>query len=379
MKKKILFVAHMDSHIANFHLPYLEWFQRQGYETHVASNSLEKTRDIKYCDVKHQIDFKRSPFSRGNLKAYKQFKRLIKATQYELVHAHTPMGGIFVRMAFRKTRVPVFYTAHGFHFLKGGSKLSWLLYYPVERWLSRYTNEIITINDEDYQIAKKKFNKKCHVTYVPGVGVDLLQYQDISDTKKKEVRSSLGLKDDDFLLVYVAEQTVGKNQMFLIDMMYQLKGKYPNMKLLLIGYGKEATNHKEKIKAFDLEDTVLQLGFRYDIVELTSIADLIVSASLREGLPKALLEALSIGKPMLVTNIRGNKDIVINGFNGCLYEPNDASNFKSYLDLMYHNKELLEQFSTNSKQHAKKFDINRVLKQITLLYDEYLKEGNINE
>ena len=176
MKKKVLFVAHMDSHIANFHLPYLKWFQDHGYETHVASNSLEKTKEILYCDYKHQINFNRSPFSFSNLKVYKSFKKLIKQHDFELVHAHTPMGGLFARLGFRKTNVPVIYTAHGFHFVKGGSKLSWLIYYPIEKFLSRYTSEIITINEEDYEIASKKFSKRCKYSYVPGVGVDLSRY-----------------------------------------------------------------------------------------------------------------------------------------------------------------------------------------------------------
>ena len=120
------------------------------------------------------------------------------------MHAHTPMGGLFARLAFRKTNTTVFYTAHGFHFLKGGSKLSWLIYYPVEKFLSKFTDEIITINDEDYNLALNKFSKRCKVTYVPGVGVDLNKYKEIDNETKLKVRRTLGLKVDDFVLVCVA-------------------------------------------------------------------------------------------------------------------------------------------------------------------------------
>lgn len=374
MKKKILFVAHMDSHIANFHLPYLKWFQEQGYETHVASNSLERTREIEYCDVKHQIDFNRSPFSLKNLKAYRQFKKLVKTHNFELVHAHTPMGGLFARLAFRKTNTTVFYTAHGFHFLKGGSKLSWLIYYPVEKFLSKFTDEIITINDEDYNLALNKFSKRCKVTYVPGVGVDLNKYKEIDNETKLKVRKTLGLKVDDFVLVCVAEQTKGKNQGFLIKFMHEIILNYPNVKLLLVGYGKEEEHYKQMIKNLKLEDSVYQLGYREDIIELTNIADLIVSASLREGLPRALLEALAIPKPLLVSNVRGNRDVVIHGKNGFLYKPNDLESFTNYFITLYENKDLRQEFSEKSRELSSEFSLDVVLKQVTERYKEYLEK-----
>lgn len=374
MKKKILFVAHMDSHIANFHLPYLKWFQENGYETHVASNSQEATKDILYCDYKHQIDFNRSPFALSNFRVYRKFKKLVKQHDFALVHAHTPMGGIFTRLAFRKTKTPVFYTAHGFHFFKGASLLSWLLYYPVEKLLSRYTTELITINDEDYTIAKRKFSKKCNVTLVPGVGVDLSEYKELPYNVKQTVRESLGLKETDFVMVYVAEQTKGKNQGFLIKMMTKLKDTNLNVKLILVGYGKEADQYQQMINDLKLNDLVLQLGYRKDIIELTNIADVVLSASLREGLPKALLEALAIGKPLLVSYVRGNKDVVKYGENGYLYPINDEDIFIKYFQKLYVDQDLRNRFGEASKELSKQFDLEIVLDQVTKRYMHYLNK-----
>lgn len=379
MKKKVLFVAHMDSHIANFHLPYLKWFQENGYETHVASNNLEKTKDILYCDYKHQINFNRSPFSLSNIKVYKEFKKLIKEHDFSLVHAHTPMGGIISRLAFRKSKTPIIYTAHGFHFLKGGSKLSWLLFYPVEKFLSRYTDLLITINEEDYRLAKSKFSKKCKIILVNGVGVDLTEYKKLSNDKLVSVRNSLGLKESDFVLVYVAELTTGKNQGFLINAVNKFKDKYPNLKLLLIGYGKEEETYKKMINDLLLNDFILQLGYRRDIIELTNIADLVVSSSLREGLPRALLEALSIGKPLLVSDVRGNRDVVNNGENGYLYPKNDFSKFEELFEKLYFDKDLRDRFKEASSELSKKFDLNVVLDQVSKEYVNFLKDGVKNE
>lgn len=171
--KKVLFTATVDSHIELFHLPYLKLFKDKGYEVHVATNSDKK---IPYCDKKIKIPFRRSPFKIDNIKAIKMLKKVIMEEKYDIIHTHTPMGSAVTRLAAKKARkkyhTRVIYTAHGFHFFKGSSIKNWLIYYSVEKWLSRYTDTLILINQEDYQLAKKKFKKCSDIQYVPGVGID---------------------------------------------------------------------------------------------------------------------------------------------------------------------------------------------------------------
>ena len=153
--KKVLFAATVDSHIKQFHLPYLKWFKEHGYEVHVATNGKEV---IPYCDVKHQISFERSPLKFNNIKAIGQLKKIIEKEQFEIIHCHTPMGSVVTRLAALKARkngTRVIYTAHGFHFFKGAPIQNWLIYYPIEKLMARYTDCLITINEEDYEFAKK--------------------------------------------------------------------------------------------------------------------------------------------------------------------------------------------------------------------------------
>lgn len=370
-KKKILFVAHMDSHIANFHLPYLKWFQENGYETHVASNSEEKSKEIMYVDVKHQINFKRSPFSLKNIKAYKEFKKLIKKEGFSLVHAHTPMGGLIARRAFRKTKVPVFYTAHGFHFLKGGSKLSYLLFYPIEKYLSKFTTELITINSEDYNLAKSKFGKRTNVSLINGVGVDLNEYKKSSEESLVKLKEELKIKETDFIITYVAEHTKGKNQKFLIEVFKEIIDRNNNVKLLLLGYGKELENNKTLIKELNLENNILVLGFRNDINDILNISNLVTSSSLREGLPKAILEALAASKPLLVSDVRGNRDLVSES-NGFIFNVNDKEDYINKFYKLYNNQELLIELGKNSHLKSKDYDIEIVLNKMVNLYKKYL-------
>ena len=200
--KKVLFTATVDSHILQFHIPYLKWFKEQGYEVHVATNGDEK---IEYCDVKHKIPFERSPIKINNIKAIFKLKKIIENEKFDILHCHTPMGSVVTRLAAKNARkkykTKIIYTAHGFHFFKGAPLLNWIIFYPVEKYLSKFTDCLITINKEDYNLAKRKFKSK-RIEFVNGVGVDKSKFDfKMSDTEKHELRQSLGLKDDEFVII----------------------------------------------------------------------------------------------------------------------------------------------------------------------------------
>lgn len=161
MKKKVLLVATVQSHIAQFHRPLANLLHEHGYEVHVAAknNLAEKNGlQIDFADKIHDLPFSRSPKSKDNYYAYKQLKKILDAEKYDVVHCNTPMGGIVTRLAARATRkkgTQVIYTAHGFHFYKGGPLKSWICYYPIEKLFSRLTDILITITHEDYALASK--------------------------------------------------------------------------------------------------------------------------------------------------------------------------------------------------------------------------------
>ena len=220
--KKILFVATVDEgHIIKFHIPYLRYFKENGYEVHVAcaGNAL-----IPYCDKKYELTFERTPYKLANLNAYKKLKIIIENNDYKLVHCHTPVGGVIGRLASRKARklgTKVLYTAHGFHFYKGAPLRNWLVYYPIEKWLSRYTDCLITINEEDYNnVISKKFKAK-QINLVHGVGVNLRKFEPQIIENKFQTRKEYGYEENDFILFYAAELNENKHQDLLIKVIIE--------------------------------------------------------------------------------------------------------------------------------------------------------------
>ena len=155
MSRKVLFVATvLRMHVLVFHLPYMRWFQEQGYEVHLccANDTPDPHPQVPHCDRWVELPFSRSPFSAGNREVFRRLRQLIDAEDYALIHCNTPVGGLLGRLAARAARkrgTRVVYTAHGFHFFTGAPLKNWLLYYPAERLLSRWTDLLITINGED--------------------------------------------------------------------------------------------------------------------------------------------------------------------------------------------------------------------------------------
>lgn len=320
--KKVLFVATVDSHIINFHLPYLKMLKENGYEVHVCTGENGK---IPYCDKKIKISIHRNPYKIENIKAIRQLKKVIDNENYSIIHCHTPMGGVITRLSAKKTRTKgtrVIYTAHGFHFYKGAPMINWLFYYPIEKYLSKYTDTLITINNEDFARAKKKFSKRCNnIEYIPGVGVDDSKFNiEMTEDEKNLYRKSLGLKKDDFIMTCIGRLDKNKNQILLIKSMKELVKKYNRIHLLLIGPDELRGHYKKETKKNGLEEKIHFLGLRTDIPKLLKISNIYLSSSKREGLPISIIEAMYCGLPIIATNCRGNSDLISDYKNGHLID-----------------------------------------------------------
>lgn len=313
--RKILYVATVvKTHIMHFHLPYFEMLKEEGWQVDVAArNDYENPSDCKIpnCDNYYNIEFDRNPFSIANIRAYKELKNIIDKGEYDIVHCHTPVAGVLTRIAARKARsngTKVIYTAHGFQFYKGGKKKDWIIFYPVEKICSFFTDVLIAINGEDYELARHKFSKKLHIEFVKGVGIEIEKFKSSNlDLKKK--RLSLGLAEGKKVILSVGELTRNKNQIEVLRALKEIDD-IRNIKYLIVGDGENRHELEEYIGENNLNEHVALLGYRTDVNELYKISDLFIMPSIREGLPVALMEAIASGINVIASNIRGNRDLL---------------------------------------------------------------------
>lgn len=371
--KKVLFVAHVDSHIRHFHIPYLKFFKEKGYEVHVATSN-DENEVFPYCDVKHTISFERSPLKLNNIKAIKQIKQLLRVENFDLIHCHTPMGGAVTRFAFNKSRSSgtiIMYTAHGFHFCKGAPIQNWLIYYPIEKYLSKRTDILVTINHEDYCLAKKKFYAK-RIEMIHGIGVDDKKFNEepLAEDTIKKYKSEFKISDNDFVIMYVAELNKNKNQLMLIEAMNEIIKSNGSCKLLLIGKGDLYDYYNDKINKLKLQENIKLLGYRSDVNQLLKLADLYVATSKREGLPVNLVEAALSGVPLLAKKNRGHNEIVNDGVNGFLF---DTQNELMELILKLQNdKKLLLDLKENARDSVKRFILDNAYSEQIKIYEDVL-------
>lgn len=338
-----------------------------GAEVDIACNETEYPVPARYgelgCKI-HHISCSRSPLDGGNLKAVKEIRALVEANQYDIVHCHTAIAAACTRLAcrpLRKKGVNVVYTAHGFYFLKGGLRKSWLIYYPVEWLCAHWTDVLITINQEDYALAKRKM-KAGRVVYIPGVGVDTAKFRNITVDRSAK-RESLGLPEDAVVLLSVGELNGNKNHETVIRAMAGMENVY----YIIAGVGPKQAELEALSRSLGLADRVKLLGYRNDVGELCKIADLFVFPSFREGLPVSVMEAMASGLPVACSRIRGNVDLV-DERGGALFDPHHVDECRAAIQQCL--KQDMHAMGQYNEEKVQKFSAEAVDGQMKALYAE---------
>ncbi|WP_226038099.1 glycosyltransferase family 4 protein [Aquibacillus saliphilus] len=380
MANKILFCATVDYHFKAFHLPYMEWLKNQGWQVDVAASG---KIDLPYTDNKYDIPIRRSPFNKINLRAYQKLKNVIDKGDYSIIHCHTPMGGVLTRLAARDARkqgAKVIYTAHGFHFCKGAPLISWLVYYPIEKYLSKVTDTLITINIEDYRFAQKHMSKAKKIEHVHGVGVDTERFKPITENNKSEMKKSFGYGPDDFLLFYAAEFNKNKNQQFLLESLALIKDDVPNAHLVLAGEGQLLERCRLLSSNLGISHMVTFLGFRNDIQQILPMCDIGVASSLREGLPVNIMEAMSCALPVVAVDNRGHRELVQNNKNGWTVASDDTKRFANKIKTLANVPDLKNKLGANGREIIlKRYSTRKVLIEKSRIYRIYMNREEVTE
>lgn len=369
MSKKVLLTATVQSHIAQFHKPLAKMLHDNGYEVHVAArdNLAEKNGlKIDFADKVFDVPFERSPLSPKNLKAYKEVKKIIDNGDYDFVHTNTPAAGVYTRLASQKARKKgtcVIYTAHGFHFYDGAPKKNWLIYYPIEKFCARLTDKLITITEEDYALASKKF--KTNVYHIHGVGANSSKFFVLNDEEKIAVRKELGISEDTRVIVNVGELLPNKNQRTAILAMKKVVEKYPTAKLYIAGNGPELDNLTNLIKENGLESNVEFLGYTLELNKYNNIAECSVACSFREGLPLNVMEAMLCENAVVASNNRGHRELVKDGVTGFIVGTTDVDAFANRIIKVLDNPTI---YSKSALEKARLFTDRNVYSELKEVY-----------
>lgn len=365
--KKILYVSNT-ANFSKFNKPFMKWCTAQGWQVDYCAPNDEIVTD---CNKHIILPIPRSPFSRGVFLCIKQLRKILEEEQYDIIHCHTPMGSVIARLAakklFKQHKIKIIYTAHGFHFYKGAPLLNWVLYYPVEKYLTKYTDVLITINREDFERANKKFSKRTMVVFMNGVGVDLSRFSKVTDEEAKSIRLKLGYSENDFIITNVAELNKNKNQSFLISVLPVLKENIPNLKVCFLG--KETLPiARNLVNELQLTDICNFLGYRKDVDLFEKMSNICFSASLREGLPVNIIESMACGKVCVCSENRGHNSLLKNNESGLLFRCGNKNEMIEAILKVFKDSEFAKIISEKAYKDSKQYDVEKIIDFTSNLY-----------
>lgn len=371
---KVLYVTTIGSTM-DFFEKFVKHLIELGNEVDIATNEKLSLVPKNFKDIGcrvYQIETSRSPVNRGNLVAIKQIRKIVQEQKYSIVHCHTPVAAMCTRLAccnMRKSGTRIIYTAHGFHFYQGAPIKNWLLFYPVEKVCSYFTDVLITINKEDFLFAQKKMKAK-KILYIEGVGIDLEKFgkRTIDRTKKKK---EMGILDDSIIVLSVGELNENKNHELVIRAISKISN--PKIHFFIAGKG-ERKSYLERISSeLGVSSQVHLLGYREDIEELMQMADLFCFPSFREGLSVSVMEAMACGLPVMCSKIRGNVDLIDciddNGIGGGVYfEPQSVESCcKAFEKIMISDWEKIARYN---RDKINNYEVHKVNQKMYKIYTD---------
>ena len=367
--KKILITC-TELMMIQFLVPHVKKLAENGFEVEIACSNvggrMEEVRAALEDTVKaiHVLRLERSPASPRNLLGYGDMRRLLKENRYDIIWTNEPVMGVVTRLAankYRRQGTKVVYMCHGFHFYKGAGKLNWVVFYPIERFMSRFCDMIVTINREDE--ARAKTFHVPRVEYIHGIGVntDRLRSRDA----QSDIRKELNLSEDDFLVLSVGELNENKNHQVVIRALAQLKDQ--KIHYLLCGKGELRDRLEALAKELGLKKNVHFLGYRKDVVEICYQCDVFAHASKREGISVASLEAMYCGLPLVMSKVRGAEDYLTEGESGFLRDADDAKGFAEAVGNLLSSKARCKAFGQRNQEAVVPYCIEKVKREILRL------------
>ena len=365
-----------DVHPSNVSRPCLKKALEMGYKVYLGIN--RKNPGELRCDLPVEMYDEhtyRSLFAiKDNFIAYKNLSHVMTHGNIAVIHCNTPIGGLIGRICGKRHGVKrIIYTAHGFHFYEGAPLLNQTLFKWAEQIMAHWTDAIITMNSEDFYAAKRfRLRNGGKVYLVHGVGITLSDFDGLQDLRPQK-RQSLGLSGTDIALISAGDLVARKNYETAIRAIAGCSDG--RVHYYICGKGEEEQRLKRLSKELGVENQVHFLGFRTDVTELMTAADVFLFTTRQEGMPRSMMEAMASGLPCLASRIRGNTDLIEDGVNGFLFEPDDVQSFTAGIRLLIDNAEMRRRMSENNLKKIRDYDISVVETEISQIYDEVLENS----
>jgi glycosyltransferase involved in cell wall biosynthesis len=376
---KLLIVANVPSMLREFLLPFGQHFSKLGWQVDAmvseATNQADAGKELEQFRKVWRVEWSRNPLDPRNfLKAPQTIREIVSKENYNIVHVHSPVAAFVTRFALRNmpNKPKVIYTAHGFHFHRGGHPVKNQIFLALEKLAGPWTDYLVVINHEDEKAAiTHNIVPEPKLLYMPGIGVDTKKYnpEKVNPTDIDLLRQELKLHHEDQFILMIAEFNPGKRHRDALGAFAALKR--PNVVLALAGVGPLEDEIKAQAEQLGIVDKVRFLGYRRDIPVLLKASTALLLPSEREGLPRSILESLCLGTPVISTQIRGVEDLLANN-SGLMTEVGDVPAMTQAMAWMLDNPLDAIAMGQRGQTRMRDYDLINIIAMHEALYEKAL-------
>ena len=382
---KVCQLCAVDFTLKNFLLPLVDGMHERGWEViSVCSNGPEISSLKKLGYQIETININRSINPLNALRSLILLIYFLKQNKFDVLHVHTPIASLIGRLAAFFTNVPlVVYTAHGFYFHEGMTDWKYKIFTTLERVAGIKTDLLFTQSSEDALTAISEQIMDKSKVYSIGNGVCISKFNPDHINCREEFRIDNSIPSDAYVICFVGRQVREKGLLEFLQASETLSEKYDNIWFLLIGE-RLTSDHSSGIDEGLLKakkligKRLISLGMREDIAQILSAIDLFCLPSWREGMPRTIIEAMMMAKPVVATNIRGCREEVDEGKTGLLVPVKDAKELSKALEKICQNPELGKTYGKAGRKKALKyFDERKIINRQLKLISEAAKKINL--
>ena len=379
-KYKILRVCASDLFAKTALLPEIDFLINKSWTIHlsfpegnITSELIDKGYLIKLVNSARKISLI------SNILTIIQLYKLIKKENYDIVHTHNHLIGILARISAKIAGAPtIIHSPHGFYFHEDMPYYKYWLFHSIEKLMGYFTDLLFIENIENYEMCIKTNLIAQKKLYYMGGGINMTRFhgKKLSTQNKTVLMNKLNIPQDSFPIIGITSRiTYEKGYRELIQSIDQLRKTYPKIFLLIVGaylknerdsFSKELN---ESISKYSLDQHV-EITLESNVEDFLSIMDIWTLPSYREGLPRSIQEAMAMGLPVVATNIRGCRNLVVENKTGLLVSSKNVNELTSALYKLIKDDKLRHKFGIAGRAHAQENFNNNIV--MSRMYDGYM-------
>ncbi|MGG1557885.1 glycosyltransferase [Geobacillus thermoleovorans] len=327
-------------------------------------NSLAKT---------YNIDSEIVDFNKNIFKIISNLRKIIKKRHIDIIHAHDNRASLYAYLVKKVFLLDVIIISHIHNCYPWLEKVS--VYKMVDMLVRNKFDASITCGSvvNQFYLKNAKYAKKEKIYNISNF-IDITEIDKNQKEATNDILEKFGIDQGKFIFGFIGRLSEQKGLIPFISELAKHKSKFKDCLFLLVGSGEQEQEIRQLIGRLEMEEMFILTGYQTDVYKYYSIIDIFFLPSIYEGLPMVLLEAMTLGKPVVSMDVGGVSELITNGENGILVQPGDYKQFIEHLFILKNNKNKMEQFHKKSKTLIKdKFDVRTQILKIESLYEELTK------